>query len=99
LPLVLTARAGSKPTDAIFETPSGVRPSVRAELKTRSTGVIEFNIKLDRASIPVGPVLCVGAKPTTQLRTSFSVQAPTGATISADERLSWHCLGRQLRTP
>src|SRR5262245_21211815 len=35
LPLRLSARKGSKPTAAIFETPAGVYPKVRAELKQR----------------------------------------------------------------
>src|SRR5262249_52782357 len=34
LPLTLTARAGGKATDAIYETSSGVRPIVWAEIKT-----------------------------------------------------------------
>jgi hypothetical protein len=48
LPLMLTARSGSKPTDAIFQ----ARPSVRVELKSCGTGVIEYRIEVNRATIP-----------------------------------------------
>jgi hypothetical protein len=42
LPLTLPARAGSTPTAAIYQTPSGVRPVVRAEMKSRDphTGIV-----------------------------------------------------------
>jgi hypothetical protein len=101
LPLTLVARAGGKSTDAIYETPSGVRPIVWAEIKTRdaATGLTEFYIKVDRATIPVGPALCsAGSSPATQLRTSFSVQAG-GTAAGVDLTLPWRCLGSELKTP
>ncbi|HEV8437728.1 MAG TPA: SBBP repeat-containing protein [Methylomirabilota bacterium] len=102
LPLTLTARTGGKPTDAIYQTASGVRPVVWAEIKTRDarTGLTEFYIKVDRATIPVGPALCSGgSSPTTQLRTRFSVQASNGAPVGVDLTLPWRCLGTELKTP
>jgi hypothetical protein len=101
LPLALPARTGGKPTDAIYETPSGVRPIVWAEIKTRDTrtGLTEFYIKVDRATIPVGPALCAGgSSPTTQLRTRFSLQAG-GASVGVEVTLPWRCLGSELKTP
>jgi hypothetical protein len=101
LPLTLVARAGGKATDAIYETPSGVRPIVWAEIKTRDTqtGLTDFYIKVDRATIPVGPALCsAGSTPATQLRTRFSVQT-AGASAGVDLTLPWRCLGSELKTP
>jgi len=101
LPLTLTARAGSTPTAAIYQTPSGVRPVVRAEMKSRDpdTGIVEFSIAVDRATMPAGPTLCSGGQtPTTSLRTRFSLHAD-GATVDLDLTVPWRCLGTQLRTP
>ncbi|HEV8437730.1 MAG TPA: SBBP repeat-containing protein [Methylomirabilota bacterium] len=101
LPLLLTARAGGKPTDAIYQTPSGVRPVVWAEVKIRDpkTGLMEAYIKLDRATIPIGPASCAGSPATTRLRTSFSVQSNGGAPVGVDLTLPWRCLGTELKTP
>ena len=102
LPVALPARRGSKPTDAIYVTPSGARPGVRVELTTRdpATGLVEFSIRVDRATIPAGPVLCAGnSPPTSQLRTAFSVQTGVSAPLALDLTLPWRCLGTQLRTP
>src|SRR5262249_25494396 len=99
LPLTLGARAGGKATDAIYETPSGVRPIVWAEIKTRdaNTGLTEFYIKVDRATI-AAPVACsAGSSPTTQLRTTFSVQV-TGVATGLDVTLPWRCLSGELQT-
>jgi alpha-tubulin suppressor-like RCC1 family protein len=101
LPMTLTARAGSTPTAAIYQTPSGVRPVVRAEVKSRDpeTGIVEFAIAVDRATMPAGPRLCSGGQtPTTILRTRFSLHAD-GATVDLDITILWRCLGTQLKTP
>jgi hypothetical protein len=102
LPLTLGARAGGKPADAIYETASGVRPAVRAELKTRdpASGVLEFSIKVDRATIPTGPALCGGSSPvTTQLRTAFTLHTGPGAPLAFDVVTPWRCRGTQLEAP
>jgi CARDB protein/beta-propeller repeat-containing protein len=102
LPLLLAARAGGKPTDAIYQTPSGVRPVVRAEMKVRDpkTGLVEFSVKVDRATVPVGPALCSGASPAaTKLRTSLSLRDNSGASGGLDLTLAWRCLGTELKTP
>src|SRR5262249_48924846 len=49
LPLVLAPRPGGKATAAIFETPSGARPSARLEIKQRDG--LEFTLKVERAAI------------------------------------------------
>jgi hypothetical protein len=99
LPMTLPARAGGKATDAIYQTPSGVRPVVWAEIKARdvATGLTDFYIKVDRATI-LGPALCAGASPTSRLRTSFSLHAG-GASVGLDVTLPWRCLGNELKTP
>jgi hypothetical protein len=101
LPLTLTARAGSTPTAAIYQTASGVRPVVRAEMKIRDpdTGIVEFSIAIDRATMPAGPTLCSGGRtPTTSLRTRFSLHAG-GTSVDLDLTVPWRCLGTQLKTP
>jgi hypothetical protein len=100
LPLTLAARAGGKATDAIYQTPSGVRPIVWAEIKVRdaSTGLMEFYIKVDRATI-LGPAACSAtSSPSTQLHTSFSLQA-AGTLVAVDLTQPWRCLGSELKTP
>src|SRR5262249_42897363 len=99
LPLSLPARAGGKPTDAIYQTPSGVRPTVWAEVKVRDakTGLMEATIKVDRATIPGGPASC--ASGTTRLRTSFSLEASGSAPVTLDVTLPWRCVGTELKTP
>src|SRR5262249_21193150 len=56
-------------------------------------------LKLDRATIPAAPALCTGSPATTQLRTSFRVQAGSGAATGLDVTLPWRCLGSELDTP
>ncbi len=94
-------RAGSKPTDVIYKTASGARPVVRIEVKSPDpkTGLVEFSIKVDRATIPVGSALCVGSPATTNLRTAFGLQVGAGAPLVLDVTPRWRCLGTQSKTP
>jgi hypothetical protein len=105
LPLLLSPRAGSTATAAIYETPSGTRPTVRAEVKTRDakTGLMEFTMRVDRATIPATPANCAGGGPLAELATSFALnlrgapaaEPPVAVHVSPD----WRCLGSALRTP
>lgn len=102
LPLTLGARGGSTPTAAIYQTATGVRPVVWAEVKNRDpeTGRIEFSIKVDRETIPVGPALCsTGSPSATELTTQFNLQVGTGAPVGVEVVVPWQCLGTELRTP
>jgi alpha-tubulin suppressor-like RCC1 family protein len=100
VPLTLVARAGATPTAAIYQTASGVRPVVRAEVKSRDadSGIMEYLLTVDRATIPALPAGCSAAAATTSLRTRFSLKV--GAeTLELDLTVPWRCLGTQLRTP
>jgi hypothetical protein len=102
LPLTLGARAGSTPTAAIYQRASGVRPVVWAEVKNRDpkTARIEFSIKVDRATMPIGPALCSAGSPsTTELTTQFNLQVGTGTPVGVEVIVPWQCLGTQMRTP
>jgi hypothetical protein len=99
VPLTLVARAGATPTAAIYQTESGVRPVVRAEVKSRDadSGIMEYLLTVDRATIPAPPAGCSAAA-ATSLRTRFSLKV--GAeTLELDLTVPWRCLGTQLRTP
>jgi hypothetical protein len=62
VPLTLQARAGSKPTGALYQTASGVRPGVTVEIKTRDPKglLLEVSIKVDRDHI-AAPTRCAGS--------------------------------------
>lgn len=101
LPITLQARAGSKPNAAIYQTASGVRPSVWMEVKTRDprTGLTEFLISVDRATI-LGPERCAGAPhPSTLLETRFSLHDAGSLPIAVQAKLHWECLPGELRMP
>jgi hypothetical protein len=92
LPIDLFPRDGSTPTAAIFETSSGARPSFRMEIKTREEGVFEFNLKVDRATIPAFPKLCAGGtRPKTNLTTSFVINDGVNPVVVSTEQ-AWRCL-------
>lgn len=102
LPITLSPRTGGTPTGAIYETPAGARPSVRVEVKTRDvrTGLTEFSIRVDRATIPNAPETCVpGVASSAGLTTAFSVQRRTGLPVSVHFLAEWRCSRNALRTP
>jgi K319L-like, PKD domain len=72
VPLTLAPRAGARATSAIFTTPGSVRPSVRVSVRRRSDGTYQMSLKVNRATIPVGPALCAGDPMTTTLTTEIS---------------------------
>jgi hypothetical protein len=64
------------------------------------TGLVEFSIKVDRATLPVPPALCAGGPPAAAaLRTGFRLQVGSGAPVLLDLVVPWRCLGTQLKTP
>ena len=76
--VVLKPRSGSSATAAIFEK-SG-RPAFRMDMKTRGGNTFEFNLKIDRATIPNAPATeTISPGPgdpdqeVANLRTSFTV--------------------------
>jgi len=95
------ARAGGRPTAAIYQTASGVRPTVKVEIKGRDvkTGLIEFSIAVDRDSMPVRPARCVGSPSRTELRTSFTLDDGSGRPLLVTATLPWQCRGTELRLP
>ena len=101
LPMELTARGGGKPTAATYQTPSGERPNVKVEVKTRDaeTGLMEFSISVDRDSMPVGPARCAGSPSRTSLRTSFTLDDGSGQPLVVDATLPWRCRNSELRLP
>ena len=101
LPIFLTARAGGRPTAAIYQTASGVRPIVKVEIKSRDvkTGLMEFSIAVDRDSMPVRPARCAGSPSRTELRTSFTLDDGSGQPLLVTATLPWQCRGTELRLP
>jgi hypothetical protein len=100
LPVTLQARSGSKPTEATYQTPSGVSPSVRVDVKSREPliGLWEFSIKVDHATIS-SPTRCGGGSPaTTRLATSFALKT-TSDEVAVGATLPWQCRGSELKTP
>ena len=105
LPITLFARAASGPSAAVYESiPRSDRPNFRMEVKTRTpaSGVFEFNLKVDRASMPGFPERCDSRSLTTPLTTTFTVldgvNPPAVATITE----AWRCTdlaGRDPRFP
>jgi hypothetical protein len=101
LPLTLTARTGGKATAAKYQTPSGAKPSVTVEVKTRDTvtRAMEFSITVDRDSMPVRPSECGGTPSRTDLHTSFTIDDGRGFPLRVSATLPWQCRGTELRVP
>lgn len=100
LPITLPARAGSKPMAAIYQTPSGTRPSVRVEIRSRDpqSGQMEFSITVDRATI-ARPAQCAGGSTgLARLVTRFRLQAGF-ARVRVGGIMPWQCRDAELRTP
>lgn len=98
LPLSLPARKGSKPTGALYQTASGVRPQITVEVKHRDAGKpMEFSITVDRATI-AEPEQCASG-PTADINTTFALQFGCGDPVLVDATLPWQCRKKELRTP
>jgi hypothetical protein len=101
LPLSLPAARGSKPDEAVFETPSGAQPKVRVELKQRDpdNGELEFSIRVERVVIR-SPVSCHGApKPSTLLATTFTLSSGVEGRTEISAEWPWRCRSDELRAP
>ena len=99
LPLSLPARKGSKPTGALYQTASGVRPQFRVEVKNRDPkkGLMVFSITVDRATI-AEPEQCASG-PTAEIDTTFALQFGCGEPVLVDATLPWQCRRNELVTP
>jgi hypothetical protein len=101
LPIILSARRGSKASEAVFETPSGVRPSVRIEVKQRDPqrGDVELSLKVERATI-LAPKGCdPRGGNTVRLATSIAIADRSQGSLAVSPELSWRCGKNELRTP
>jgi hypothetical protein len=93
LPVTLAARPGGTANAAIFETPSGSRPSFRMEIKNGDPGkgLLELNLKLDRGTMPTFPGLCAGQPLATHLATSFTIDDGVNAPAVLSTIRAWRC--------
>jgi hypothetical protein len=102
VPLTLFARGGGTPGAAIFE-PLDVttRPTFRAEIKQRDPKkpIFDFLLRIDRATLPVPPVLCNEQSPTTALTTSFTINDGVNPPVALTTTPLWRCSASQLRVP
>jgi hypothetical protein len=102
LPLSLVARPGSKSTGAIFETLSGARPHVRAEVKQRDPkkSELEVSLTVEFATIPRLPRGCSPEKGSrVPLRTLLSLAPANRESVEVASLLSWRCGKNDLKTP
>lgn len=101
LPLHLTARPGSKATQALFETPSGVTPKVQAELKQRDPrkGELEFRIKIERASIKAAQLCGSLSGGSTRMQSAFTLTDGLHGAVTVHTTQPWQCKKDQLTTP
>jgi hypothetical protein len=100
-PVQLVARKGSKPGAATYESqPTTDRPGFRMDVKQRPGGVVEFDLKVDRAVLSRDPTLCSAGKPsTTPLVTRFTIADDLHPALAVATTRAWECVGRQPRTP
>jgi hypothetical protein len=102
LPLQLVARPGSKSSGAIFETPSGARPHVRAEVKQRDPkkGELELSLTAEFTTISRLPRGCSSDKGgSVPLHTRLSLATSNQAPLDLAPLLSWRCGKNELKTP
>lgn len=101
LPISLDARSGGTPTAASFETLSGVRPSFSMEIQNHDPekGLFEFNLTVDRATIPDFPIRCEGQPLTTNLSTTFIIDDGANPPVVIMIEQPWRCGRNDLRTP
>jgi hypothetical protein len=94
----LKARTRSTQTEAVYETPRGVRPRLKVAVKTQDpeTGVMKFAITVHGAVISE-PAKCADA-PTTELATTFGLLVGSEHVL-VGARLAWECHGSTLQTP
>ena len=99
-PVQLVPRSGARATSAVFESqPASLRPAFRMEVKSRSTGVYDFSLKVDRAVLSRDPASCSADRPsTTELETRFAIQSGAQPLAVATVQ-GWQCVGRDPQSP
>jgi len=105
LPLLLVRRDTDRREVTYRATPDGTHPACRLRLKARGRGVFDFAIdckQADGTNIPFAPALCSGSSPTTQLTTTFSINAASPVQLTVVQ--TWGCalhdgLVSELRFP
>jgi hypothetical protein len=98
-PRALTARPGSHPGEATFETPAGARPSVKVEIEVdrNHSDRMAFDLTVKHVAL-AAPVRCSGKKGSqTQLETSFVLQTGSRPDVLVGAFLPWECHGQELR--
>ena len=79
------------------------------DLQIKPGSLSTVNVTVDRATVPIYPVLCsVAARPVTTLTTVFTIDDKINAPVTVTTREPWRCLDatgadpiqpRSLRTP
>jgi hypothetical protein len=104
VPLSLQPLKGSKPDKGIYRTPPGAKPIVHAQVAPvkgldAQSGLMEFSIDVERATI-LGPAGCAGGPPpTAPLTTSFRLVGGSEAPVWVHTTADWQCNGTQLKIP
>ena len=98
-PVHLVARPGGRSTSATFESqPTSDRPRFRIQIEQRSAGLVDFTLKVDRATLSHDPLLCSSAQPsTTNVETGFVIDDGLHAPVTVATALAWKCVGRAAR--
>src|SRR5437773_116759 len=92
LPLLLVRRDTDRREVTYRATADGTHPACRLRMKARGRGVFDFSIdckKPDGTNIPFAPALCTGSSPTTQLTTSFAINAASPVQLTIVQL--WGC--------
>jgi hypothetical protein len=99
VPLSLQPLNGSTANKGLYSTPPGAQPSVRAQVTPvkGQSGVIDFAIDVDRASI-ASPSRCASGSAITPLGTSFLLVGDSSEPVSVHATATWQCNGKQLIT-
>src|SRR5438094_5904588 len=105
LPLLLVRRDTDRREVTYRASADGTHPACRLRMKARGRGVFDFTIdckKPDGTNIPFAPVLCTRSSPTTQLTTSFTINAASPVQLTIVQ--PWGCAirdasVRELRSP
>jgi hypothetical protein len=98
-PLALTARRGSRPGKATFETPAGARPRVKVEIEVDRDhpDQMAFDLTVQHVAL-AAPVRCSGKKGSqTQLETSCVLKTGSRPDMLVGTFLPWECHGQDLR--
>ncbi len=92
VPLVIPARYGSEPDDAVFET-RRYRPQTRFRVRRGPGGSVVFRLKMDRGLVRAVPALCTGTPPgqTSHFRHRFVLDDGENPPLEVDYVQAWSC--------